>query len=122
MLMELQLCVTVEADPEGTQVRLVVTGQLIKSDHRALFLLAKRVRALSTRTEVVVDLTAAKFVESSAVDFLIWEIDHYEASATARPVGIELSAPPASASGAGAVPGRRTLWTRANRRDPGHDS
>ena len=120
--MELQLCVTVETDPEGTQVRLVVTGQLIKSDHRALFLLAKRVRALSARTEVVVDLTAAKFVESSAVDFLIWGIDHHEASATDRPVGIELSTPPASASGAGALPGRRTLWTRANRRDPGHDS
>ncbi|MCC5781769.1 hypothetical protein CRM73_02185 [Kocuria sp. CCUG 69068] len=50
MLMELQLCVTVEAAPQGAQVRPIVTGDLAASDHQALFLLAKQVRGLSTRT------------------------------------------------------------------------
>jgi ABC-type transporter Mla MlaB component len=119
--MELQLCVAVETNPEGTQVRLVVTGHLTESNHRALFLLAKRARGLSSHAEVVVDLTGAASVEASAVDLLMWELDHHHASAAEHPVGIVVPEPLPPSSGSGTVPGRQTLWTRTGRRGTGYE-
>lgn len=112
-----------EADPAGSRVRLVVTGQLTEFNYQMLYQVICRARALAPGTQTLVDLTEADPVETAAVDLLTWEIDHHDLDGPLSPVGFVVPAPPASSSGSGAdaVPGPRTLWARAGRRGPGHD-
>ena len=77
--MELQLCVITDIDPDTERVHLTVTGTLTQANHQLLCQVVQQSRTLTANTEVLVDLTTAGRTDNTAVDFLIWELDHHEA-------------------------------------------
>jgi hypothetical protein len=119
--MDLQLCVLTDIDLDTEQVRLTVTGALTEANHQLLCQVVHRAQVLTASTEVVVDLTGTASWEASAVDLLLWEIDHHDPDGSLRPVGCVLPAPPASFAEVGAAPGPRTVWIGAGRRARGDE-
>lgn len=62
-------------------MHLTVTGALTQGNHQLLCRVVQQSRTLTANTEVLVDLTTAGRTHNTAVDFLIWELDHHEAGA-----------------------------------------
>jgi hypothetical protein len=116
MLMDLQLSVITDIDSVTHRVHLAVTGALTEDNHQLLLRVLQQTQALTAGLEVLVDLTGATSWEASAVDLLLWEIDHHDPDEPLSPVGFVVPAPPACSSGAGALPGSRTVWTGAGRK------
>jgi ABC-type transporter Mla MlaB component len=73
---ELQLSVVFEVTADEKQVRLVTTGHLTVTNQQVLYPMIHRARALTSTTEVIVDLSAIEHFEAGALDLLSWEIDH----------------------------------------------
>ncbi|MGX5358114.1 hypothetical protein [Kocuria sp. KH4] len=112
--MELQLCVAAEIDPDGHRLRLAVSGALTTTNQQLLASVITGCRVLSVGA-VVVDLRAAQCPEDTAVDLLLWELEHDPPAPPARPVGLLLPGPGARSSGCGAAPTCRTVWVGATR-------
>jgi hypothetical protein len=72
---ELQLSVVFEVTADEKQVRLVTTGHLTTTNQQVLYPMIHRARALTSTTEVIVDLSAIEHLEPGALDLLSWEID-----------------------------------------------
>lgn len=87
-----KMSVLVQVDLDGRHVRLVVTGCVTEVNHRALCPLIRRARNLVPGTTVVVDLTSAHHVESTAVDLLRWATEHEDAVRGTPPVEFPLPA------------------------------
>ncbi len=119
--MDLQLSVLADIDPDTHQVHLTVTGTLTEDNHQLLLRVLQQAQALTAGLEVLVDLTGTTSWEASAVDLLLWEIDHHDPDGPLSPVGFAVPAPPACSSGAGAAPGPRTVWIGADRKAHGDD-
>lgn len=112
--MDLQLSVLTDIDPDTHLVHLAVAGTLTEANHQLLLQVLQQARALPAGLEVLVDLTGTTSWEASAVDMMLWEIDHHDRGESLRPVGFVVPTPPACSSGA--VPGSRTVWTGRRRR------
>ncbi|MGX5358237.1 hypothetical protein [Kocuria sp. KH4] len=120
--MDLQLSVLTGIDPVTHGVHLVVTGTLTEDNHQLVLRVLQQAQARTAGLKVLVDLTGTTSWEASAVDLLLWEIDHHDPDGSLSPVGLVVPAPPtsSSSSGADAVPAPRTLWAGAIRRGAGH--
>ncbi|MGQ1797368.1 hypothetical protein ACT4S5_09555 [Kocuria oceani] len=114
--MDLQLSVLTGIDPDTRQVKLTVTGTLTEDNHRLLLRVLEQARARTAGLEELVDLTGTTSWEASAVDLLLWEIDHHDPDGALFSVGFVVPAPPANSSGAGALQGSWTVWTGADRK------
>ncbi|MGC5668507.1 UNVERIFIED_CONTAM: hypothetical protein RF653_17420 [Kocuria sp. CPCC 205316] len=119
--MNLQLSVITDIDPATHQVYLTVTGTLTEANHQLLLRVLQQTQALTAGLEVLVDLTGTASWEASAMDLLLWEIDHPDPDESLPPVGFMVPTPPACSPGTGATPGPRTVWTGAYRKAHGDD-
>ena len=88
--MELQLSVVFEISADEKQVRLVASGHLTETNQQVLYPMIHRAWALSSATEVVIDLTAVEHLEAGALDLLRWEVEHHQPGHLAQPVRITL--------------------------------
>ncbi|WP_460667229.1 hypothetical protein [Kocuria himachalensis] len=119
--MNLQLSVITDIDPDSQQIHLTVTGTLTEANHQLLLRVLQQTQALPAGLEVLVDLTGTTSWEASAMDLLLWEIDHSDPDGPLPPVGFVVPAPPVSSPRTGATPGPRTVWTGAGRKAHGDD-
>ncbi|WP_309124959.1 hypothetical protein [Kocuria sp.] len=95
--MELQLSVRFEVTPDGHQVRLVAMGELTETNQQVLYPLLHRAWALTSATEVVIDLTAVEHLDTAALDLLCWEVEHHQPDHLTQPVCFTLpQTPPAN--------------------------
>ena len=108
--MDLQLCVVAETDPNAHQVRLTVTGQLSESNHQLLLKAIRQARTLTVDAQALVNPTGAEQVQATAVDFLIWELEHHTGGST-RPVGIILPDSMTGPSRTGPATEAHTIWS-----------
>lgn len=84
--MSQKLSVVVQVDLEGTYCRLVVSGCLTAVNQQGLYPLIRRARALPTGGRVIVDLTSAPLVDSSALELLREAIDNDDLARHTGPV------------------------------------
>jgi hypothetical protein len=101
---ELQLSVIVEVAPDEKLVRLMTTRHLTATNQQVLSSMIHRARALTSSTEVIVDLSAVEHLEAGSLDLLYGQIDHDEPHRPAQPVCFILPEPspaggPPSAAG-----------------------
>lgn len=108
--MQLQLCVITDVDPEIERVHLKVTGVLTEANHQLLYQVIRRSRSLPHNTGVLVDLTTAERIDHTAVNFLIWELDHPETGGPLRPVGFVLPDHAVTHPGIGPAPEPPMVW------------
>jgi hypothetical protein len=118
--MDLQLSVLTGIDPDTHQVHLAVAGTLTEDNHQLRLRMLEQAQARTAGLEVLVDLTGTTSWEASAVDLLLWELDHHDPDGPLSPVGFVVEAPPACSSGA-TVPGLGIVWIGAGRKAHGHD-
>ena len=119
--MDLQLSVLTDIDSDTQRVRLSVTGTLTEDNHQLLLRVLQQTQALTAGLEVLVDLTGTTSWEASALDLLLWEIDHHDPDEPLLPVWCVVPAPPACSSGTGTAPAPWTVWTEAGRKANGDD-
>ncbi|MEX5305590.1 hypothetical protein RF644_07480 [Kocuria sp. CPCC 205258] len=100
--MNSQLSVITDIDPDTHRIHLAVTGTLTESNHQLLLRVLRQSQALTAGLEVLVELTGTTSWEASAVDFLLWEVDHHDPHKSLPPVRFVVPAPPASSSATGA--------------------
>ncbi|GAB2598689.1 hypothetical protein GCM10009696_00110 [Kocuria himachalensis] len=86
--MDHKLCVLVQVDAHGAQVRLLVTGCVPEANQHSLHPVVAAARRLMPRVAVTVDLTVAEHVEVAAVDLLRWAIEAGEAGSGTGPVEV----------------------------------
>lgn len=115
--MDLQLSVITDTDPDTQRVRLAVTGTLTEDNHQLLLRVLQQTQARTAGLEVLVDLTGTTAWEASAVDLLLWEIDHHDPDQPLSPVGFVVPAPPECSSDAGVALRPRIVWTGTGRKD-----
>lgn len=73
--MDLQLSVLVRTDPDGGRVHLVTAGCLTETNQQALYPLVRHAWALTSKTEVIIDLTSVDHIQAHALDLLRWELE-----------------------------------------------
>lgn len=101
--MSQKLSVVVQIDLEGAYCRLAVTGCLTETNQHALHPLVRRARALPIGGRVIVDLTATRLVDGTALDLLREAIGNDDGAHRGGPVQFltphEVPAEPAPLAG-----------------------
>lgn len=94
-----KLSVVVHVDLEETYCHLLVTGCLTEVNQQALHPLIRRARALPPGVRVMVDLTAARLSDGSALELLRCTVGNDDVSHRAAPVQFLTSDPISSEAG-----------------------
>ena len=91
--MDHKISVTVHVDLDGRNVRIVVTGCLTEFSQRALHLLIRRARTLTSNVQVTVDLSEVRHVEPLGLALLRQAVDQDEAVGTRSPLHLVVAEP-----------------------------
>ena len=91
--MDHKISVTVHVDLDGRNVRIVVTGCLTEFSQRALHLLIRRARTLTSNVQVTVDLSEVRHVEPLGLELLRQAVDQDEAVGTRSPLHLVVAEP-----------------------------